>query len=89
MESAKSNGPCAGSGCNLYLARITGPMQVEIVDGCHSDHAGVAKAAKLHDAIFKDKGPWAMVQVHPMPALDPPINDAAAADCAAIVEQGR
>lgn len=64
--------PCNAEDCRLYLARITGPMSVEIVDGCHANTSDVAKAAKIYKDLFSDEGPWAMVEVRPMPG-DPPI----------------
>ncbi len=74
-------------GCNLYLARQTGPMAVELVDGGHDLPEDVARAAKLQDRIFGDNGPWVMVQVHEIPTVEVSINEEAAADCARMVEE--
>lgn len=75
----------ATSVCRYFLARRTVGMQVEIVDGCHDSPEGVAKAKKLHTRIFGEEDGWLMVEVHPIPDLDPPINEDAAASCAALV----
>jgi hypothetical protein len=69
-----------------YLARQTGPMAVELVDGCHGHPDGVAKAAKVHGRIFGDQGPWFMVEIHALPDDDPSINEEAAAICARLIE---
>lgn len=45
-------------------------------DGPHSTPEGVAKAAKLIGRIIGDDGPWVMVEVHPLPDIDVPINEA-------------
>lgn len=73
--------------CRFFLGRTHGPGlgAVELVDGCHSDAEGVARAAKLIGRIFNDDGPWVMVELHPLPDLDPPINDADAELCANLV----
>jgi hypothetical protein len=73
--------------CRYFLARRSEPMEVELVDGCHSSPEGVAKAAKLLGRIFRDEGPWIMVELHPMPDLDPPINEDAARDCAYLIDE--
>lgn len=73
--------------CRYFLAKQTGPMAVELVDGCHDSPEGVAKAAKLIGHIFNDKGPWVMVELHDMPDLDPPINEQAAQTCAHLVAE--
>jgi hypothetical protein len=75
------------SDCRYWLARETGGRGVELVDGCHDSPEGVAKAAKLMGRIFRDEGPWLMVELHPMPDLDPPINEEAARDCAYLVDE--
>jgi hypothetical protein len=72
--------------CRYYLARQAGPMSLELVDGCHGDPAGVAKAAKLHGHIFGSEGPWIMVELRPVPDIDVQIDEDAAATCAALVK---
>ena len=74
-------------GCNLYLARQTTGMQVEIVDGGHDGAAGVARAAKLHERVFGrgKKSDWLMVEIHELPAIDAAINEEAASACAKLV----
>lgn len=71
----------------LYLARWDGPgRQLEIVDGAHSDEEGVARAVKLHRRIFTDGFTLGvMVEVHPLPNLDPAINEDAADACREMV----
>lgn len=73
--------------CRYFLARQTGPMAVELVDGCHDSPEGVARAAKLIGRIFRDEGPWLMVELHPLPDMDPPINEEAARSCAYVVAE--
>lgn len=73
--------------CRYFLARQAGPMQVELVDGCHGSPEGVAKAAKLLGHIFRDDGPWIMVELHELPDIDPPINEGAANACAHLVAE--
>jgi len=75
----------AEHGCNLYLARETTGMQVEIVDGGHDSPAGVARAAKLNERIFGHSDRWVMVEIHELPDLDAPINEEAADVCAKLV----
>lgn len=72
--------------CRYYLAKQTGPMAVELVDGCHGSPEGVAQAAKLLSRIFGQEGPWLMVELHPVSDVDVPINEDAAATCRALVE---
>lgn len=75
----------AEHGCNLYLARQTTGMQVEIVDGGHDDPAGVAMAAKLNERIFGRSDRWVMVEINELPDIDTPINEEAASACAKLV----
>ena len=73
--------------CRFYLARQTGPMALELVDGCHSSTEGVAKAAVLHSRIFADSGPWLMVELHEAPSVGAvAVNEEAAEACRALVE---
>lgn len=74
------------SGCRFWLGRRDGNT-VRLEDGCHSDPEGVAKAAKLHERIFGDRGPWVMVEIQDVPDLDPPINEKAAQECAHLVAE--
>jgi hypothetical protein len=66
----------------LYLAERKGVMDFTLIDGAHSDEEGVATAAKLHRRIFNRARDFVMIEVHPLPDLDPPINESAAAACA-------
>ena len=81
----RANGPER----ELYLARREPPgMGLNVIDGAHSDEEGVARAAKLHARIFSNKageGPAVMVEVFPVPDLDPPINEDAADACREMV----
>lgn len=61
----------------------------EVMDGPHSTPEGVAEAAKLYRRIFGDEGPFAMVEVHPIPDLDPPIDEDAAGVCRDLIQRGR
>lgn len=70
--------------CRFWLGRVEGNV-VHLEDGCHGGPEGVAKAAKLIKRIFGDERDWVMVEMHPMPDLDPPINEDAASSCAAMV----
>jgi hypothetical protein len=71
---------------DLYLALAIGEgMQVEIVDGGHSTVQGVITAAELASRISNDERPWLMVRIMDMPDMDPPINEQAADDCAAMI----
>lgn len=79
--------PNFSEGCRYFLARASGPMSVELVDGCHGSPEGVAKAAKLLRHIFRDEGPWLMVELHAMPDVDPPINEDAANTCAHLIAE--
>lgn len=74
--------------CRYWLAKQTGPMAVELVDGCHGAPEGVVEAAKLHQRIFGDAGPYLMVEVHELPNLDVAINEDAAATCAHLIMEG-
>lgn len=73
----------------LYLARREPPsMGLNVIDGAHADEEGVARAAKLHCRIFSPKageGPAVMVEVFPVPDLDPSINEGAADACRGMV----
>ena len=73
----------------LFLAKYDGHGWPQCEDGPHSTPEGVAKAAKLHRAIFSDNGPWRMVEVLPVPKIDPPINEEAAGICRDLVNGGR
>lgn len=77
--------------CRFYLARQTGPMSVELVDGCHGSPEGVAKGAALHERIFGARADeWLMVEMHPMPAADGvAINEDAAEVCRQLVDDAR
>lgn len=72
------------SDCRYFLG-CDGTLPVA-VDGGHDSPAGVAKAAKLYKKIFKDNGPWVMLEVHALPDLDPPIDEESAAICAKLIE---
>lgn len=72
--------------CRFYLARQVGPMAVELVDGCHSDHAGVARTAKLIDRILGDRGSWLMVELHELPAIYAEVDEEAAAACREMID---
>jgi hypothetical protein len=71
--------------CRYFLAERDGPMAVRLVDGCHDSPEGVMQALKLHRRIFGREADWCMVEIHTLPDLDPPINEAAADDCAHLV----
>lgn len=61
---------------------------VALIDGAHSDPAGVAKARKLIQGIFPKrygKTEFVMVELLPVPGGDQPINDEAMESCAALV----
>jgi hypothetical protein len=79
--------PLDSPDCRYWLGRETAPGKVDLVDGCHDGPEGVAQAAKLFSRIFRDEGPWVMVEIHPMPDLDPPINEDAARDCAYLIDE--
>lgn len=64
--------------CRYWLAQETGQGNVRLVDGSHDSPEGVAKAAKLMQRIFRDDGPWLMVEIHAMPDIDVSINEEAA-----------
>lgn len=74
--------------CRFYLARQTGPMSVELVDGCHGSPEGVAEAAVVHERIFGVRaGEWLMVELHPLPPTDDVvINEEAAETCRQLVD---
>jgi hypothetical protein len=61
--------------CRYWLAKQTGSMSVQLVDGCHGDPEGVALAKKLHTRLFEDEGPYIMVEIHALPDLDPEVNE--------------
>jgi hypothetical protein len=59
---------------------------VALIDGCHSSPDGVAQAKKLMQRIFGEEGTeYIMVTLDPVPDKDIPINEEAAAICAAAV----
>jgi len=70
----------------LYVAHARAPGFYELLDGPHGEPEGVAKAIKLYERIFGDDGPWVMVEVLSLPDFDPPINEAAADTCRALIE---
>lgn len=78
--SGVSNG-----GRELFLGVRNAYLDVDLIDGEHSDEEGVAKAAKLHRRIFDEKRPMVMVEIHDLPDLDPEINEESADICAALV----
>lgn len=79
--------PPVGDDCRYFLAEMTGPMSVRLVDGCHDGPEGVAKAAKLIGRIFGKSGPWVMVKIEDVPDIDVPINEADAALCREAAER--
>lgn len=87
-QSDVSVSPVYHPDCRYWLARQTGPMAVQLVDGCHGSPAEVAKAIKLMSGIFKDDGPWLMVELHPAPdATDAQVNEEAVAACAVLLDE--
>ncbi len=74
------------SDCRFWLAEMSGPMSVRLIDGCHDSPEGVAAAAKLHRRIFGKAGDeWVMVEISPAPDIDVAINEQAADDCARML----
>lgn len=78
--------------CRYWLARalpkrdgVVENRRVELVDGCHGDPEGVVKAARLHERIFDQEGPWLMVTIADVPDLAVEINEDAAETCAALM----
>jgi hypothetical protein len=74
--------------CRYWLASYDHPT-VRLEDGCHNSPEGVAEAAKLHKRIFGAEGPWIMVELHPLPDMDVPINEESAEICAQLVQRHR
>lgn len=77
--------------CRFYLAKSSGPMSIELVDGCHGGPEGVAKAAKLIRGIFGDRDEdagWFMVEITPVPSQDVPVNEDAVQACRYLMDEG-
>lgn len=80
------HGPAFSETCRYYLARESGPMSIQLVDGCHDSPEEVAKAAALHERIFGARtGEWIMVELQAVPGVAVAINEDAAEVCRRLV----